>query len=76
MRTLGLLAALALLAACQTTDDSEWTRGSVSTPFNQAERTCQDQQAFVADEAKRPAFFTECMAALGWTPRAGSATGQ
>lgn len=73
MRVIVVLAAAALLAACQTTDGSDWIAGKATTPFSQAKRTCQDQQEFVADKDKRPQFFTECMAALGWTPRVGAA---
>jgi hypothetical protein len=74
MRGIAPLAALALLAACQTIEDSDWVGGRLGTPFNQAERTCHDQQEFVAEKDKRPHFFTECMAAFGWTPKAGAAT--
>lgn len=73
MRVASLVPAAALLlAACQTIDDSDW-RGGESTSFNQAERTCKTQTKYIAEEARRGEFFVGCMAALGWTPRPGTA---
>lgn len=66
------LCALAL-AGCQTTKESEWTSARGGTPFDQAEKTCEIQQEFIAEEAARPGFFVKCMAAFDWTPEAGRA---
>lgn len=60
------------MAACQTTDDSQWLAAGQGVPFNRAKKTCEDQQDFIAEEAARPAFFVKCMSALGWTPKAGT----
>lgn len=57
------------LSACETTNEDEWTGGAVK-PFDQAERTCEEQAARIADDTERPVFFTGCMRALGWTRRA------
>lgn len=68
-----LAAAVVLpLAACQTTDDSQWVAAGQGVPFNRAEETCEDQQDFIADDEARPAFFVKCMVALGWTPKDGT----
>lgn len=68
------IAAMALtlvLAACETTNSSDWTGGS-GTPFKQAERTCQEELKNISKEAGRRDFFIGCMEALGWTPRPGA----
>ncbi|MCH2486362.1 MAG: hypothetical protein MK010_01270 [Erythrobacter sp.] len=56
------------LSACETTNEDEWT-GGARKPFDQAERTCEEQADRIAEASGRPAFFTECMRAFGWTRR-------
>lgn len=67
-----ILASALAIAACQTVDDSQWLAAGEGVPFNRAEKTCEDQQEFVAEEGAKPAFFVKCMAALGWAPKAGT----
>ena len=67
-----LTAALAL-AGCKTDDAADWSHiGPGGTEFRQADRTCEDQLQFVADESERTDFYVKCMAALGWAPRPGA----
>ena len=71
---LGALAAVVALAACETTTSDDWTGGG-STPFKQAERSCEEQtQNIRSEEAGAKAdFFVGCMKALGWEPKPGTA---
>lgn len=62
-----VLLALAL-AACETTNSDNWT-GGASTPFNQAERSCEGMVEDIEREDNRRDFFIGCMQALGWTPK-------
>lgn len=62
---------LVALAACETTNSSDWTGGE-GTPFKQAERSCQDMMGTIAKEVERREFFIGCMRALGWTPKPGA----
>ncbi len=71
MRVLLLLLALLALAACETTNSSDWTGGK-GTPFKQAERSCNELLPTVAKEEDRRDFFIGCMQALGWTPKDGA----
>ena len=67
-----LTAALAL-AGCKTDDAADWSHvGPGDTEFRQADRTCEDQLQFIADESEQTEFYVKCMAALGWAPRAGA----
>lgn len=69
---LALGAGLAL-AGCKTDDADDWAHiGPGTTEFRQADRTCEDQLQFVADESERTEFYVKCMAALGWAPRTGA----
>ena len=70
VRVAPVVLALAL-AACETTNSSDWTGGS-GTPFKQAERTCQEELKTISKADNRRDFFIGCMSALGWTPRAGA----
>lgn len=63
--------ALLALAACESTNSSDWT-GGATTPFKQAERSCGDLLKSVKLEADRRDFFIGCMGALGWAPRPGA----
>ena len=63
-----LLGAALSLAGCETTGEDRWT-GGARKPFDQAERTCEEQAARIAEESERPAFFSGCMRAFGWTRR-------
>ncbi|GGD93686.1 hypothetical protein GCM10011515_11840 [Tsuneonella deserti] len=62
---------LCMLAACETTNSSDWS-GGPGTPFKQAERSCQDLLGSVSKEEDRRDFFVGCMRALGWTPKPGA----
>ncbi len=62
-----------LVAGCETTNESEWASAPGGTSFDHAERTCEDQQEFIAEESARTGFFVKCMAAFDWSPEAGSA---
>jgi hypothetical protein len=64
-------AILLLLAACETTNSSDWIGGE-GTPFKQAERSCNELLPTISKEEDRRAFFIGCMRALGWTPKAGA----
>ena len=57
-----------LLTACETTNSEDWT-GGATTPFEQAERSCETQMEFISQEENRRTFFIGCMRALGWTPK-------
>ena len=59
------------LAACETTNSSDWNGGG-GTPFKQAERSCQDLMGTIAKEDARREFFVVCMRAFGWTPKPGA----
>ena len=65
------IAFLLLLAACETTNSSDWNGGS-GTPFKQAERTCQEELKNISKEENRRDFFIGCMSALGWALRPGA----
>ena len=65
-----LVGVVLALSGCETTKEDEWA-GGARKPFHQAEQTCEAQTARIADESARPAFFTGCMKAFGWTRRAG-----
>jgi hypothetical protein len=65
------IALLFILAACETTNSSDWTGGK-GTPFQQAERSCNDLLPSVEKEESRRDFFIGCMHALGWTPKPGA----
>jgi hypothetical protein len=62
---------LLALAACETTNSSDWTGGG-RTPFKQAERSCNELLPTVSKEESRTDFFVGCMKALGWTPKRGA----
>jgi hypothetical protein len=64
------IAILSLLAACETTNSSDWTGGQ-GTPFKQAERSCDDLLPSIAKEESKRDFFIGCMQALGWTLKPG-----
>ena len=64
------LSLLAALSACETVNSDGWT-GGASTPFSQAEETCEEQVDKIEDETRKPIFFTECMRAFGWEPKPG-----
>ena len=72
MRLLLLVLMLGTLAACETTNSSDWTGGE-GTPFKQAERSCNELLPTVAKQEDRRDFFMGCMQALGWTPKANAA---
>ena len=57
------------LAGCQTTDDENWVESDPSTPFNQAEVSCENQTANIDKVEDRPEYFVGCMGTLGWSPR-------
>ncbi|MEW4448041.1 hypothetical protein [Qipengyuania sp. JC766] len=59
------------LAACETTNESEWIgTGEPQTPFDQAEDTCEKQIVDIEEEdADKTAIFIRCLAAFGWEPR-------
>ena len=63
-----LLGAAVVLSGCETTNEDDWLGGD-RKPFDQAERTCEEQANRIAEASERPAFFTECMRAFGWTRR-------
>ena len=63
-------AVLVLLAACETTNSSEWNGGQ-GTPFKQAERSCNELLPTIAKEESQRDFFIGCMQALGWTLKPG-----
>ena len=63
-----ILVATLALAACETTNSKNWTGGD-STPFETAERTCEDQAANISEQENRSDFFIGCMQALGWNPK-------
>ena len=63
-----LLGAAVVLSGCETTNEDDWT-GGARKPLDQAERTCEEQADRIAEASERPAFFTECMRAFGWTRR-------
>ena len=65
-----LVGVVLALSGCETTNEDEWA-GGARKPFHQAEQTCEAQAARIAEESARPAFFTGCMQAFGWTLRAG-----
>ena len=65
------IAVLLVLAACETTNSSDWTGGE-GTPFKQAERSCNELLPTVEKEEARREFFIGCMGALGWTPKPGA----
>ncbi|QDM40046.1 MULTISPECIES: hypothetical protein [Bacteria] len=67
---LALVCALSL-AACESTNSSDWAGGE-RTPFKQAERSCNQLLTGVSKEEDRREFFIGCMGALGWTPRPGA----
>ena len=67
-----LLGAAVALSGCETTNEDDWT-GVARKPFDQAERTCEEQAARIAEESERPDFFTDCMGAYGWTRRSDAA---
>ena len=71
LRSASVIAILLVLAACETTNSSDWT-GGPGTPFKQAERSCNDLLPTVSEEGDRRAFFVGCMKALGWTPKPGA----
>ena len=67
-------AVLFVQTGCQSTTSDDWD-GGASTPFTQAERSCEEQTQSIRSEepgAKRE-FFVGCMSALGWTPKPGRA---
>ena len=64
--------ALALaLSACETTNSDNWT-GGATTPFNQAERSCESLVEDIEKEDNRRDFFIGCMQSLGWAPKPGA----
>jgi hypothetical protein len=65
------IAFLLLLAACETTNSSDWNGGS-GTPFKQAERSCNELLPTVSKAESKRDFFIGCMSALGWTPKPGA----
>lgn len=65
------IAFLLVLAACETTNSSDWSGGQ-GTSFKQAERSCTDLLPGISKEENRRDFFIGCMQALGWTPRPGA----
>ncbi len=72
MRRVILVLSSALgLAACESTNSSDWT-GGTRTPFGQAERSCNDLLPTVTKEEDRREFFIGCMGALGWAPKPGA----
>ncbi len=71
MRTLIPFMMLGALAACETTNSSDWTGGK-GTPFKQAERSCNELLPTVEKEDDRRDFFIGCMQSLGWTPKSGA----
>jgi hypothetical protein len=71
VRRVAPIAVLLALAACETTNSSDWT-GGAGTPFKQAERSCNELVPSVAKQESRRDFFVGCMKALGWTPRPGA----
>lgn len=72
MRRTVFAAAFALsLGACETTNSDNWT-GGASTPFNQAERSCESLAKDVEKEDNRRDFFIGCMQSLGWSPKPGA----
>jgi len=62
---------LLALPACETTNSSDWNGGK-GTPFNQAERSCQEELKNISKPGGRRDFFIGCMNALGWTPKPGA----
>ena len=66
-----LFGAALVLSGCETTNEDDWT-GGARKPFDQAERTCEEQAARIAEESERSAFFTDCMGAYGWTRRSAA----
>lgn len=66
------IAAALLVAGCQTTRESDWASAPGGTSFDHAERTCEDQQEFIAEKSARTGFFVKCMAAFDWRPQAGT----
>lgn len=68
------IAVLLALAACETTNSSDWTGGD-GTPFKQAERSCNELLPTVSKEEDRREFFIGCMKALGWSPKPGVSIG-
>ena len=62
------LFALAALPACETTNSEDWV-GGASTPFEQAERSCEEQMDSIHEQENRREFFIGCMSALGWMPK-------
>lgn len=65
-----VLIALAL-AGCETTNSDDWV-GGATTPFGQAERSCESLIEDIETAERRRDFFVGCMASLGWTPKAGA----
>ena len=59
------------LAACETTNSDDWVGGD-RTPFNQAERSCEEQTQSIREDEDKRDFFIGCMTALGWTPKPGA----
>jgi len=71
LRRVAPIAMLLVLAACETTNSSDWAGGE-GTPFKQAERSCNELLPTVEKEEDRREFFIGCMTALGWTPKPGA----
>ncbi len=71
MRVAFAILSLCVLAACETTNSSDWTGGS-STPFAQAEKSCGELLKSIGKPADRREFFIGCMGSLGWTPKPGA----
>lgn len=68
MRFLAPALCLIALSGCETTNADGWT-GGATTPFDQAERSCEEQMEFISQEENRREFFIGCMRALGWEPK-------
>ena len=69
---IALIALLIALAGCRSAGERGWVHsGPSGTSFDQAEETCETQMQFVSDVNARPDFFAKCMAAFGWTAKAG-----
>ena len=60
-----------VLASCETTNSDNWT-GGASTPFNQAERSCESLVEDIDLKDNRREFFIGCMRSLGWAPKPGA----
>ena len=72
MRLLAMPLAALSLAGCETTNGSDWVENDPSVPFDDAESTCEEQTESIENEENRPEFFTDCIVALGWTPKPGT----